>query len=53
MTYAESFRHVRFDLEVPGQGQTMKMANNLLNMTRRALECIGDFNKQLIPDIID
>ena len=39
--YAEHFRLVRFDLEVQGQGQMMKMVHNLLNIARRALECIG------------
>ena len=39
--YAEHFRLFRFDLEVQGQGQTMKMAHNLLNIARRAFECIG------------
>ena len=39
--YADHFRMVRFDLEVLGQGQTMKMANNLLIIARRAWESIG------------
>ena len=37
---ADHFQPVRFDLEVQGQGQMIKMANNLLNMARRAWECI-------------
>ena len=34
-------RLVRFDLEVQGQGQTMEMANNFVNIAPRALQCIG------------
>ena len=39
--YAKHLRLVRFDLEVKGQGQTMEMANNFVNIAPRALECIG------------
>ena len=51
--FAEHFRLVRFDLEVQGQGQTRKMANNLVYIASTALECnLAPIGKDVWPPIL-